>query len=178
MLIAAVTRFPTRMVIFPSRCRSFAIVLREGPSASGSTAVLPHLWMRFGKSSNHRGWQIHSRLSFAPGDVRVKAYISSHWKAHTGLLPRYARKNWLGNATTQQNQPQFGIELTVEKKSLLTVGFCFRDDRFASDFFKITESAGQLSLKPSSLPATINSRACPLVAASASLKNRRTVRLW
>ncbi|CSF14360.1 Uncharacterised protein [Shigella sonnei] len=39
------------------------------------------------------------------------------------------------NATTQQSQPQCGIELTVEKKSLLTVSFCFRDDRFRQRFF-------------------------------------------
>ncbi|CDL05275.1 hypothetical protein ECDEC5D_4796 [Escherichia coli DEC5D] len=85
------------------------------------------------------------------------------------------------NATTQQSQPQCGIELTVEEKTLLTVSFCFRDDRFRQRFFpgkNCTESAGQLSLKPSSLPTTINSRACSLVAASASLKNRKTVRLW
>ncbi len=41
MLIAAVAGVPTRMVIFPLRCRSFAIILSEGPSASGSTAVRP-----------------------------------------------------------------------------------------------------------------------------------------
>ncbi len=53
---------------------------------------------------------------FCAGDVAgKKAYISSHWKAHTGLLPRYARKLAGLNATTQQSQPQFGIEPTVEK---------------------------------------------------------------
>ncbi len=107
------------------------------------------------KSSNRRGWQIHSRLAFAPGDVvGKKAYISSHWKAHTGLPPRYARKTGAGlNATTQQSQPQCGIELTVEEKTLLMVSFCFRDDRFRQPFFPREKlhrkRLDSLSLKPS-----------------------------
>ncbi len=39
------------------------------------------------------------------------------------------------NTATQQSQPQFGIELTVKEKTLLTVSFCFRDDRFRQRFF-------------------------------------------
>lgn len=170
------------MVIFPSRCRSFAIVLSEGSIRVGKNSSSPRTFgCVLAKSSNRRGWQIHSRLAFAPGDVvGKKAYISSHWKAHTGLPPDMPEKLAGLNATTQQSQPQCGIELTVEEKTLLTVSFCFRDDRFRQRFSRknCTESAGQLSLKPSSLPTTINSRACSLVAASASLKNRKTVRLW
>lgn len=45
-----------------------------------------------------------------------KAYISSHWKAHTGLPPDMPEKLAGLNATTQQSQPQCGIELTVEEK--------------------------------------------------------------
>ena len=82
------------------------------------------------------------------------------------------------NATTQQSQPQCEVELTVEEKTLLTVSFCFRDDRFRRRF-----SEGKIAQAPDSYrrrrrAATINSRACSLVAASASLKNRKTVRLW
>lgn len=45
-----------------------------------------------------------------------KAYISSHWKARTGLPPDMPVKLAGLNATTQQSQPQCGIELTVEEK--------------------------------------------------------------
>ncbi len=171
------------MVIFPSRCRSFAIVLREASIRVGKYSSSPRTFgCVLAKSSNHHGWQIHSRLAFAPGDVVGKKLISQATGKLVQVCPPDMPVKLAGlNATTQQSQPQCGIELTVEEKTLLTVSFCFRDDRFRQRFFpgkNCTESAGQLSLKPSSLPTTINSRACSLVAASASLKNRKTVRLW
>ncbi len=56
MLIAAVAGVPHQNGHFPSRCRSFAIVLREGSIRVGKSAVRPApldaFWQ---KSSNRRG---------------------------------------------------------------------------------------------------------------------------
>lgn len=86
-----------------------------------------------------------------------KAYISSHWKVRTGLPPDMPVKLAGLNATTQQSQPQCGIELTVEEKTLLTVSFCFRDDRFRQRFSqgKIAQKAPDsyhLSRRPCQQP--------------------------
>lgn len=73
--------------------------------------------MRFGKKLKSPRVANTQPTLFAPGDVAgKKAYISSHWKARTGLPPDMPVKLAGLNATTQQSQPQCGIELTVEEK--------------------------------------------------------------
>ncbi len=59
----------------------------------------PHLWMRFGKKAQiAAGGKYTADSLLRQGDVvGKKAYISSHWKAHTGLPPpQICQKNWLG----------------------------------------------------------------------------------
>lgn len=76
----------------------------------------PHLWMRFGKKTQiTAGGKYTADSLLRQTAQRIKAYISSHWKAHTGLPPDMPIKLAGLNAPTQQGQPQFGIELTVEK---------------------------------------------------------------
>ncbi len=118
MLIAAVAAVPTRMVIFPSRCRAFAIVLREGSIRVGKYSSSPRTFgCVLAKKLKSPRVANTQPTRFAPGDVAgKKAYISSHWKAHKDLPPDMPEKLAGLNATTQQSQPQFGIELTVEEK--------------------------------------------------------------
>ncbi len=116
MLIAAVMGCH-RMVIFPSRCRSFAISgWRRIHPRQEVQQFAPHLWVRFGKKLKSPRVANTQPTRFAPGDVVGKSlYLKPLESSYRSCPPDMPRKLTGLNATTQQSQPRCGIELTVEK---------------------------------------------------------------
>ena len=138
MLIAAVARVPHQNGHFPV---TLAIVRhrieRRVHPGWEVKQFAPHFGVRYGKKAQiTAGGKYTADSLLRQATQRVKKLISQATGKFVQVCPPDMPVKLAGlNATTQQSQPQCGIELTVEKKSLLTVSFCFRDDRFRQRFF-------------------------------------------